>query len=354
MISIMYVKKMRFFLFFLAFVSLCLCACKPKDFSVNAKTEPFTVVYGLLNSNDKVHYIKIFKSFVVEGNAYDVVKDINMYSYMDSIDVYLNEYNSKNQLYNKFKLDTTTAIPKDSGLFLYPTQILYTTNVTLKEDYLYEIEIFNPYTKNTVKVKAPVALAGKVSINRPPGPDISITDKSMSFDFFTAKNSNMYQLILKFYYTERMMDNTERQPPPVEWVIGSIEDNSNNSGIEKKIPVSSGSIFFIKVADAIKSNENIRLRHVDSLVLEVHSAAKDWSLYIKSNLPTWGINQEKLHYSNMIAYSTETGEEKYAMGLFSSRGITTKTYRNLATPGGSLDSLMRGRFTGHLKFTEIY
>jgi hypothetical protein len=88
--------------------------------------------------------------------------------------------------------------------------------------------------------------------------------------------------------------------------------------------------------------------------LEVHAAGKDWGLYIQANLPSSGINQDRLHYSNIIAYNTETGEKKYAMGVFSSRSVTIKKYDDLVLANGTRDSLFYGRYTGHLRFTDVY
>jgi hypothetical protein len=321
---------------------------------VNSNSETFTIIYGLLNASEQSQYVKVFKSFITEGNAYDVVKDINQYSYIDTIEVYLNEYSANNTLLRKIPLDTTTAIPKDSGVFLYPTQILYTTNTALNKDCTYEIVVFNPYTNNVTKTKLPFALAGNVRITRPVGPDdISITDRDVHFVFHTGKNITMYQLIVKYYYTEDLIDNTSRQPSPVVWTLGTVEDNTAMEGIEKGY-LASGANFFRRIAESIHDDANVRSRHTDSIVLEVHSAAKDWGLYLKSNIPSTGINQDKLHYSNIESYNVETKEEKYAMGIVSSRGVTTKRYRDLMIIDGSRDSLFHGRFTRHLKFTDIY
>ncbi len=350
------IKKRTSFLFFLPFVMFSLSSCKP-EFSINSDGEPFPVIYGLLNPSEKVHYVKVYKSFVVEGSAYDVVKDIHMYSYIDSIEVYLNEYDSRNNLIREIKLDTSTAIAKDSGIFLYPTQILYATDTdaVLNKDYLYEITVFNPYTKNRAKTKAPLSLAGQVNLTVPKGTDISITDRPLSFEFYTGQSTTMYQLVLKYYYTEDLFDNTSRQPSPVVWGLGSLNDLTAEAGSLKKLSLSTGANFFSTIAESINNNDaSVKSRHTDSIVVEVYSAGKDWGLYIQSNLPSTGINQDRLQYSNMIAYNTETGEEKYTTGIFSSRGVTRKTYNDLTIIGGSRDSLLRGRYTGHLKFTDIY
>jgi hypothetical protein len=329
--------------------------CKP-EFSVNSSSEPFTIVYGLLNASDSMHYIKIFKSFLVEGNAYDVVRDIDKYSYIDSIEVSVNEYDSHNQLLRTIPFDTTTSVPKDVGVFAYPTQIVYKSPSKLKTECLYELVILNKYTNSVVKTKMPFALAGTIDLKNPNpnGITISFTDQEVKFVFFTAENATMYQFVLYYYYTETLVDNTSRQPQPVVWNLGTVHDENSSAGKEKSLAIQSGADFFRKVGEQIKVDDRVKSRHTDSLVLYVYSAAKDWGLYLQANIPTSGINQERLHYSNVLAYDLATKKDKYTMGIFSSRGTTRKMFQDLTEASKSRDSLFHGRYTGHLKFTDIY
>jgi hypothetical protein len=132
-----------------------------------------------------------------------------------------------------------------------------------------------------------------------------------------------------------------------------VDVQTTAAGIEKSLAIGTGADFFSRIASEVKEDSRVKSRHTDSIVLEVHSAARDWGLYLQANVPTSGINQERLHYSNITSYNTETGDKKYAMGIFSSRGYSTKMYRDLSTPG-SRDSLFNGRYTKHLKFTDLY
>ena len=348
-----HIKKRKIFLLMLPVLLLCFCKCKPK-FSVNSDEEPFPIVYGLLNVLDSVHYVKVFKSFVVEGNVYDVVKDIDMYSYIDSIEVSINEYDANDKFIRKILMDTTTSVPKDSGLFSYPTQIAYTAKAVLNKDYKYEIVVFNPYTKNIAKSKEHVQAVGMVKIKRPAGSDISLTEKEIIFEFYSGENSKMYQLLLKYYYTEDFYDGTSRQPRPVVWDLGTLVDRVGAAGSVHALPVSSGMMFFEKIGEQVLHNDNVKARHTDSIVLEIHSAGKDWTLYVQSNLPSSGINQDRLQYTNIIAHNTETGEAKYATGIFSLRGVTPVKYNDLASVSGSRGLLFYGQYTGHLRFTDIY
>jgi hypothetical protein len=352
------IKKGIVYLFVCSFLFVNFCKCK-QNFSINSDSEDFPVIYGLLNVSDEKHYIKIFKSFLVEGNAYDAVKEIEKYSYINNIEVYLNEYSDINKPpIQRIKMDTTTEVSKDSGLFWYSiqdysTQILYVTGAVLKKDYLYEIEVKNPQTKNIAKTKVPIAIPYGVVIKTPGSEIISITDNPIEFKFFTGHNTAVYQLLLKFYYSEQLFDNTIIQPKPVKWILGNVSDPNSVAGIEKSLKASSGVVFFQKIAEYIKEDPNVKRRYVDSLVLEVYSAGEDWGLYLQSNLPSTGINQDRLLYSNIVAYNSETGDKKYAMGVFSSAGITYRKYDDLSKITGSKDSLINGRYTKRLLFADI-
>jgi hypothetical protein len=87
--------------------------------------------------------------------------------------------------------------------------------------------------------------------------------------------------------------------------------------------------------------------------LSVSSAGKDWYYYLLANRPSSGINQNRLDYTNISAYKVgEEDKKTYALGLFSSREATKKTFRDFTVIAS--DSLMHGRYTGHLKFTNTY
>jgi len=335
-------------------LGLCFSTSCEKDFRVNADSEPFPIVYGLLDINDSIHYVKVYKSYLVEGNAYDVVKDIDKYSYIDSIDVYLIEYNAKGDSIRMIEYDTTTNIPKDSGLFGFPTQIIYKAHATLNIDCSYKLVVHNRYTNNIAESKEPIALASHPSIREPATQTtISIPERSKEFKFWTGRNATKYFLQIKYFYTEDFYDGTSRQPDPVIWVLGNISDYLSTPGQEKSILVGAGADFFRRLSSEIKDDPNVRIRHTDSLIYEVHAAAKDWDLYLRANLPSTGINQDKLYYSNMTGYNAETGKEQYVMGVFSSRTMAFKLYRDLNYPN-TKDSLFHGRYTGKLKFTDNY
>jgi hypothetical protein len=330
---------------------LLLADCK-KNFSVNAEYEDFPVVLGLLNASDHAHYIKVYKSFVTEHSAYDAAKDIRLYSYIDSVEVYMEERNAKDTLIRKILFDTTTEIPKDPGIFAFPTQIVYKTNAELNENYSYQLFVYNPYTKK-IAYSQPIFLAGPVTIIRPTTKELSITDRAFNIDYKPGKNDYLYEFAITFYYSETLKDNTKRQGDSISWNMGKQKDQTTGTGIIN-FRLESGAFFFQKIAAHIVDDKNVVSRQTDSLIISVYGAGKDWYYYLLANLPSSGINQNRLDYTNIQAEHTVSKEEKYALGLFSSRSVTTQWFRDLSSTSPSRDSLFYGRFTGHLKFTDIY
>lgn len=346
-------KKTRFA--YLSTIFLLLLGACEKDFSVNSEnTEPFPIIYTLLNPADNVHYVKVFKSYLVDGNAYDAVTDLDKYSYIDSIDVYLVEYDGNGNNLRTIYFYSTTEVPKDSGLFGYPTQIIYRADAQLSRDYTYQLFVYNPYTKNIACNEKPIVLAGQSSIaDASTKTTIVIPENSVTMKFSAGINSTKYLLRIWYYYSEDLIDNTSRQPDPILWTMGTVSGNLSTAKTEKSLTIGSGSDFFKRIASEVKEDPDVYRRRTDSLVYEIYSAARDWDLYIQSTTPSTGLNQNKLYYSNLKAYNTETGEEKYVMGFVSSRAILMRQYRDLAKPA-TIDSLINGRFTKHLKFTDSY
>jgi len=336
---------------FLVIAALILLAACKRDFSVNADYEDFPIVMGLIKTSEKTHYVKVYKSFVTEHNAYDAAKDIHFYSYIDSVDVYMEEYDAKGKVLRTIAFDTTTEIPKNAGIFAFPTQILYKTNAELNPQYTYQLFVYNRFTKKMAYSNS-ISLADNVVLSRPVSYLLTITDGSFIIDFYPSHNTYLYEFSLTFYYSEIMKDYSVKQGKPIEWNIGQLPAQSSSS-LLLSYSTSQGSILFQRIANGIANNENVISRHTDSIVLSVSSAGKDWYYYILANRPSSGINQNRLDYTNISAYKVGEEDKKlYALGLFSSRETTNKMFRDFTIAAN--DSLFHGRYTGHLKFTNIY
>ena len=97
------------------------------EFSLNAPYNDITIVYGLLNLNDSIHYVKVYKGFQTEGNSYVAAGDWTNLYYFDKITVTLEEFKNNQSTGRIIELDTTTSVPRESGYFANPKQLLYFT-----------------------------------------------------------------------------------------------------------------------------------------------------------------------------------------------------------------------------------
>lgn len=324
----------------------CFSSCKKKDFSLNSTYEDVTIIYGLLNPDDSVHYLKIYKSFLTEGDAFEAAKDIHNYSYMDSIEVSLEEYNGTNYL-QTYYFDTTTSIPKDSGIFGFPLQILYTSKIKLNKAYTYKVVVRNLYTQKITT--ATTQLVGDMNIKYPlyyinKINNITFLPRQQQLEYTKGENIVLYQASFTYYYTEVFKNAQRHQAAPIVWEIGqSTTENLSYYGEN----------LLRKIKDEVVENEDVDYRYTDSVVLHIYTAANDLYLYLLAISASSGLNQERLEYTNVKSYSLQEGnleEDGNGLGVLSSRGVYSLMFDEFSK--ATNDSLLHGRYTSHLKFKK--
>src|SRR5579872_6243382 len=107
-------------------IAILLLACNNK-LNILLPYKDITVVYGLLDQSDSVHYIRINKAFEGNGNAQVMAQQYDSINYPPgTLSVSLQDYNN-GTLVRTIKLDTTYSIPVSPGVFSYPKQVEYYT-----------------------------------------------------------------------------------------------------------------------------------------------------------------------------------------------------------------------------------
>ena len=145
-----------------------LVSCK-KSLDVNADWKDVTVVYGILNQSDTIHYIKITKAFLGPGDALEYAKNPDSSNYPDILKVSLNEYTNGNPG-RKIMLRDTLITNKDSGIFYFPVQKLFYSKEKLSELKDYKLTIIDTVTSKTIEAsKRPEQTGYPSRRNQPPG-----------------------------------------------------------------------------------------------------------------------------------------------------------------------------------------
>ncbi len=314
-------------------------SCKT-DFNPNANYQDITVVYGLLNQNDSISYIKINKAFLGEANAYVMAQNPDSSSYGNNLIVTLEE-RINGSVAHVYQFDTTTIYNKDPGIFYAPNQVLYkcVTYHLLNVDNEYRINIKN--TKTGKIITSSTYLVNSFEIDNPDANrvymDFSKSGKQ-TLAWKSAINGRLYQPKIRFNYFETDANNQTVQKY-IDWILANVK-SSHLTGGEKLGADIYGSEFYQVVKSNIAVNHNLT-RKAGKVELIITVAADELSTYLDVNAPTTSIVQIRPEYTNI----------NNGIGIFSSRydnHIENKRILDLSSI--SIDSLKNGQYTNDLGF----
>ena len=335
-------------------MGLCLCglftACKP-DFNLNAPYKDVPVVYGILNYQDSINYVKIYKGFQAkDGSAFIDAQNPDSIYYYNDIIVVLEEYdaNDKRTTRPDIPLNFTHDFPRDSGIFYYDAErIIYFTLETIKKEMSYNIKITNKHNKNITQGKTLIVndfwIANNSSMMNLVSPTASIT-------FTAAPNAaeNGYEIHVNFKYFE--VDIQTKQVLKIDKItknicphVGEIFSVNKQNELYKVFT----STFYEDIATHVKPNPNV-FRYAGTPTSSACIEVEGWAVgdalfnFLLSNKPTSSFIQINDTYTNL------TASEGMVYGFFSSRVRSPK--RELGITRASEDSLVLGSKTRHLNF----
>ncbi len=318
------------------------------DVDINAPWKDITVVYGLLNQNDNIHYIKINKAFLGDASAYEMAAESDSVQYQN-MTVKLYKIKTANGSSDTIKTYTfnDTVMDKDPGVFATDNNIIYyntenlitTAEVNNIDDYSFYLNIHIPkYDKD---VTGSTKLISKLLVARPNSYQPTVTLKGVSdysVEWTSTEGAKLYQLTLGFHYYElTSADTTEHY---LEYPL-STRTSQTDLGGEKMTQNINGGSFFQYLAAHIEENDNIRRivkKECVDFIFIVGST--DLNTYIEVSSPSNGIVQEKPAYTNI----------NNGVGIFSSRFDKTVFGKQLDQK--TIDSLTVNNLTRNLNFED--
>ena len=331
---------------FLLLAGVLLHQCKPIDLTADYKD--ITISYGILNISDDVHYFKIYRGYITDGNAYESAGEWdNIYYPVDSIEVRLLEYRDGHVL-RETVLDTTTRVPKDEGDFHNPKQLLYYTDWKLDQENVYRLEIKRKSTGESVY--AETVLVGNFSVRNPLiSWNMNSTNK-YPIKFSSAENAAMYDLYLTFYYIE--VDNTSGAVEHKQ-LTRKLNGDYIRATSTSEVVFSGFSphTFFTTIIQAIETKPNVT-RYIDSV---------DGSPYFCMRLTAWAANDVYLRYKeastpgssiiqNRMEYTNFISKDESAYGILASRNFAYRDLMMENVTGHSEDTLVHSPNTRRLNF----
>ena len=327
-------------------VLIVLSACNNK-LEINGPLKETTVVYGLLNHVDDVQYIKVYKAFVTEDNLYDAAKNPDNIYYYDSINVYLEKLRLDGNMFVSegiIEFDTTTAIPKDAGVFSSPYQVLYRTKdgqPALDNSYYYRVVVENKYTgKQTSAITNLISYPSVFDFN-PFRLKSFYPNTTLMINPFTRltmvapENSAQIMVNFEFYYRERnAITNEVVKKGPIVINLASSKSLKHDTDFDLNL---NGGRFLTTLSSKLEADPNI-VRYDDTCSIVVWAAGEEFVRYNDVNAPSISIVEERPSYTNVAN----------GLGLFSSRFYYR--YDNVLLNKSAVDSLKHSPTVKNLNF----
>jgi len=325
------------------------------DFDLNGEWEDITVVYGLLDKNEDIHYVMINKAFLGDGNAlvYAQVRDSLEYNPNDitaSIDEVIN--GSVNRTFTL--RDTVLNNKATDGIFFSPDHtVYYFRESALDENATFKLSILVALGSEVKEVRSEIELVGGFSISRPlknaptapSQPQISFANSNSSLtDNYLSEGlkwtgpltANRYESEVTLNYDEVSTSGTIT-PRSISWGLGTVKEDGDTEEVIE------GKDFYQWVDNKIKTtpglnNSDVMHRRFNGIDFTVVAAGEDLNTYINVNEPVTGVVQDRPEFTNIDG----------GIGLFSSRTSETVGFKWLNK--FSFEELCEGQYTSSLKF----
>ena len=347
--------------------SIALFVSCDNDLQIIADWKDVPVVYGILNAEDSVHYIKLNKAFLGRGDVMMMAQEFDSLHYaeedvglrlLEQEKAWIPSENGEGWLtISTIELEPTDEFDKPEGAFSSPTQIIYKSDTEINADALYAAEVYRissdtliAYTKN------PIAILSPVNITRPNSfSPLTITPNGFvpNVEWKSIAGGDMYELSMNFNYMEFPISGE------ADTLYRSIEFNfpsrlSNNSEGGEKMTHSIDFYQFLNfIASNIPEDPTVRRLVVGMEAAQVVSgfaithaclnfkllaAGEDLSTYLVLNENSSSLVLDRPEYSNI-----ENG-----IGILSSR--TSDIVESVKITNSSNDEIATNDVTKHLNF----
>ena len=308
--------KMRFYTFLLAFLTVVLLTACSKDFNSNAPYRDATIVYGIINADDGVQYVKIYKGFLTNDNAYEAAQIYDSLYYFDKITVVLEEYSNGRQI-SSHLLDTTTAIPRDlDGDMSAPKQMLYVIDQPINIANTYKLVITNKETGRVVTAETTVV--GETMITSPSAQELNITySNTNTIKYKAAENAAAYIIVQTFNYIEQ--DKTTGVTT-LKSLHRKVTPSPVTSTNYQYVP--SALYDFICTSIEVDNTVNRYLLLDSCICFEVWAVNEPYYNYVQTSTISSSVVMDHLVYTNV-----ECEDDDLVFGFFGSRRFVRNAYR---------------------------
>jgi len=345
-------KKLSLFVILLSLIVLTSCST---DFSLNAPYKRTPVIFGLLDQSDSIHFVKITRTFLGEGNNNEFAQIADS-SYFDQVDAKVYEINTNGDTLRQWQLHDTLIPNKESGTFYAPEQKVYVF-------YAKDLDQTMTYGFGAILDEGKYAVNAQTQLIENFSFSFIVTSPGFSFSFGSAtssatgnygsfissytegKHGALYNTKIDIRYRETYADGSTSNKVIV-WSKGDVVQEKPESPSSATINFG-GEEFYTTIKGNLTVDNNVIKRQILGLDLVTAIAHTEFAKYMEISQPSSGITQATPQYTN-INSETEEG----ALGLFSSRHIVS--VKNIQLSSGAMEELCTGQHTAIFGFCSTY
>jgi len=350
-------KKINFYLFITLLLAFFSCST---DIEVNAPYEDITVVYGMIDPADSIHYIKVNKAFIGASSAIDLAADADNFNYANGVlEVTVEEYNEESLLKTHVLTRVEDEVIKNQGIFDNTGNVLYKfIDPAINEANTYKLKVVNKELNKVVRSETDIVNNYKSGGNIR-GFSFYANDSYFTQQITLVVGSNVgrVEAVLNFHYTEYYTTASGLLPVEKTVVMPIGEKEATSSTVTELLEWEmKGESFYQKIETAVPLPSEVPFfshRHVNDITIDYKIAGTELSTFMKVSAPSNSVNQEKPNYTNI-----DNG-----IGIFSSRTTMVDTPSDVSpshavniTPGSieQLTTLGRGFCFGAASPTSTF
>ncbi len=295
------------------------------------------VIYGLINPNESVQYVRVQKAYLGEGNALVMAQESDSIYYNPAdIKLSLEKVSvGANTVISSEDFSVTTDIPKEEGLFTDEDHYLFklSTPSGLDDNYYYRIRFENLKSGKVVTASTRIiepmlfsAFGSSVKVNL-------ANVNPYQIRFGSPKWGRVYGLIMRIKYNEYDTISLTYDTLQVDYKLKNITSLGTNGGEQLTFALKGEEIFKF-MGSAIGPQQGSKKRVLNSFRADYLFTAgtDDLYNYIQINSP-----------NNVVSYVPAFTNLSDGRGLFTCRYTTLVT--NVQFNELTLDSILNGQYT---------
>ncbi|MEL7021447.1 MAG: hypothetical protein AAGK47_07565 [Bacteroidota bacterium] len=336
---------MRIFSILSLFSVLLLFSCS-NEFELNAPPADVTVVYGFLNQDDPVHYIRVERGFISdELNGFQLAQNPDSL-YYDNAVVQLVRLDKNNETITLERVDgNEVGVQREEGIFANSPNILYGFSLEdenkLEGGELVELRVILGEEKEVVTAQTTVIGAIDFQQGRPAETGVVFAyGQKTNFAWFAREGGQLFDLVLDINIQELSDDNMEFTDRKLEWVVERNVRRAEEDADVVRVNLD-GELFYQFLKSELE-NEPRRKRFFRSIDVRVSAAGQELLDFTNVALANTGITSAQ----DVPSYTNITGGN--GIGLLTSRKTVSTIIS--ALDSATRDSLRTGIYTKDLNF----